>query len=219
MILVFGKTGQVAKELLAYNDVLAIGRNEADLATPRVCEEAIKRYAPLTVINAAAFTAVDQAESQEGLAKTINGDAPGAMAKVCAALDIPLVHISTDYVFDGTGSKPWLVTDATSPQKSYGKSKLLGEEKIKLSGCTFAILRTSWVVSAHGNNFVKSMRRLCKTTDVLNIVDDQIGGPTCASDIARACITIANQLIDEPQKSGIYHYSGYPDVSWCEFDE
>ena len=129
----------------------------------------------------------------------------------------PTVHISTDYVFDGSGTKPWSVTDTPHPQNVYGRSKLKGEHAIKASGCVHVIMRTSWVVSAHGNNFVKTMRRLSEKRDYITVVDDQIGGPTCARDIAETCISIAEQLILDPRKSGIYHYSGQPNVSWCQF--
>jgi dTDP-4-dehydrorhamnose reductase len=217
MILVFGQSGQVARELQSHKDVIAIGRDEADLSIPTTCTEAIRRCKPRAVINAAAYTAVDQAESEEDLANTINGEAPGAMASTCADLDIPLVHISTDYVFFGMGSIPWQNVDEPNAKNAYGRSKLKGEQAISKSGCVHAILRTSWVVSAHGNNFVKTMRRLSETRDRITVVDDQIGGPTCARDIAKTCISIAEQLIQDPNKSGIYHYSGQPDVSWCQF--
>ena len=217
MILVFGKTGQVATELQSHKDVIAIGRDQADLSVPTTCSEAIRRYQPRAVINAAAYTAVDKAESEENLANTINGDAPGAMASACADLDIPLVHISTDYVFDGYGTTPRSTVDTPNPKNAYGRSKLKGEQAIKASGSAYAILRTSWVVSAHGNNFVKTMRRLSETRDRIAVVDDQIGGPTCARDIAQTCLSIAEQLIQDPSKSGIYHYSGQPNVSWCQF--
>ena len=217
MILVFGKTGQVAQELKTHEGVIALGRIEADLSIPTICADVIQRYKPRAVINAAAYTAVDKAESEEGLANKINGEAPGVMARTCAELDIPLVHISTDYVFDGTGATPWAVTDTSNPQNAYGRSKLKGELAIKASGCTYAILRTSWVVSAHGNNFVKTVRRLSETRDRITVVDDQIGGPTCARDIAQTGIFIAEQLIHDPRKSGIYHYSGQPNISWCQF--
>ena len=217
MILVFGKTGQVATELQSFKDVIAIGRDQADLSRPSTCAEVIRQYKPRAVINAAAYTAVDKAESEENLANTINGDAPGAMARTCADLGIPLVHISTDYVFNGTGTTPWSVTDAPNPKNAYGRSKLKGEQAISASGCVYAVLRTSWVVSSHGNNFVKTMRRLSETRDRITVVDDQMGGPTCARDIAETCISIAEQLIQNPKKSGTYHYSGQPNVSWCQF--
>ena len=217
MILVFGKTGQVATELQSHKEVFAIGRDQADLSVPTTCAEAIRRYKPRAVINAAAYTTVDKAESEESLATTINGDAPGSMARTCAVLNIPIVHISTDYVFFGMGSEPWQNVDQPNPKNAYGRSKLIGEQAIKASGCVHAILRTSWVVSAHGTNFVKTMRRLSETREHVNVVDDQIGGPTCARDIAQTCISIAEQLIRDPRKSGIYHYSGQPNVSWCQF--
>ena len=217
MILVFGKTGQVATELQSHKDVIAIGRDQADLSRPPKCAEVISYYKPGAVINAAAYTAVDKAESEESLANVINGDAPGAMASICAELGIPLVHISTDYVFDGSGTAPWSVKDNPNPQNAYGRSKFKGEQAVKASGCVHAILRTSWVISAHGHNFVKTMRRLSETRDQVTVVDDQFGGPTCAREIAQACISIAEQLIQDPSKSGIYHYSGQPNVTWCQF--
>ena len=217
MILVFGKTGQVATELQRFGGVTALGRGDTDLLDPAACADAIRHLAPKAVINAAAYTAVDRAEDEEHLATVINGDAPTAMATACAALGIPLVHISTDYVFAGTGDAPWHPNDPTEPQNAYGRSKLAGENGIRNSGADHAILRTSWVVSAHGGNFVKTMLRLSETRDALSVVADQIGGPTPARDIAAACLEIANQLIQDPLRSGTYHFSGAPDVSWAEF--
>jgi dTDP-4-dehydrorhamnose reductase len=217
MILVFGKTGQVATELQRLGNVVALGRDQADLASPAVCADAIRTLAPRAVINAAAYTAVDRAEEEEALATLINGDAPTAMAQACAELVIPLIHISTDYVFAGTGGAPWQPDDPTAPQNAYGRSKLAGEIGIRNSGAVHAILRTSWVVSAHGANFVKTMLRLSDTRDALTVVADQIGGPTPARDIAAACLQMAEQLIVEPSKSGTYHFSGAPDVSWADF--
>ena len=217
MILVFGKTGQVATELLRLGNVVALGRDQADLSDPAACADAIRTHAPRAVINAAAYTAVDRAEEEEALATTINGDAPTAMARACVELGIPLIHISTDYVFAGTGDAPWQPHDPTAPQNAYGRSKLAGEIGIRNSGAVHAILRTSWVVSAHGANFVKTMLRLSETRDALTVVADQIGGPTPARDIAVACLQMAEQLIADPSKSGTYHYSGAPDVSWADF--
>ena len=216
MILVFGKTGQVANEFQSLLDVVALGREEADLSNPTACADAIRAYSPRVVINAAAYTAVDRAEGEEALATVINGAAPAAMARACADLGIPFVHISTDYVFDGFGNTPWPTTTPTAPQNAYGRSKLAGENGIRASGATYAIVRTSWVVSAHGANFVKTMLHLSETRDALTIVADQIGGPTPARDIAAACLQIAEQLQADPTKSGTYHFSGAPDVSWAE---
>ena len=217
MILVFGKTGQVGRELQKLKGIFCLDRVKVDLVDTKACMEAIIHYKPSAVINAAAYTAVDKAEEQEEIANLINGETPGAMAKVCTDLNIPLVHISTDYVFDGTGERAWKTTDPTNPKNAYGRSKLKGEKAIREAGCTYVILRTSWVFSAHGNNFIKTMLRLSKVKESLTVVDDQVGGPTPASDIAKACKDIARQLIFSPQKSGIFHFSGSPYLSWCEF--
>ncbi|SEK11318.1 dTDP-4-dehydrorhamnose reductase [Marinovum algicola] len=221
MILVFGKTGQVAIELQRQAPeaarLTALPRAHADLSDPAACAEAIRTLKPSVVINAAAYTAVDRAEQEEPLATRINGEAPGAMARACADLGIPLVHISTDYVFDGSGESPRNPSDPTSPSNAYGRSKLAGEEAIRASGCAHVILRTSWVFSAHGANFVKTMLRLGAERDRLTIVADQVGGPTPAAEIARACLAIADAMIADPAKSGTYHLSGAPDVSWANF--
>ena len=217
MILVFGKTGQVAMELQRLGDVVALGRKQADLLDPAACANAIRAHSPRSVINAAAYTAVDNAEQEEALASRINGDAPTAMAQACEELGIPLIHISTDYVFDGTGEGHWHPNDPTAPQNAYGRSKLAGEIGIRDSGAVHAILRTSWVVSSHGANFVKTMLRLSETLDALTVVADQIGGPTPARDIAATCLQMAEQLIEDPSKSGTYHYCGAPYVSWADY--
>ncbi len=219
MILVFGQTGQVATELArqAGNKALCLGREQADLSDPAACAAIIAETEATAVINAAAWTAVDRAEEHEAEAAVINGDAPAAMARAAAARGIPFVHISTDYVFDGTGTAPWSPSDPVAPQNAYGRTKLLGEEGVRAAGGPHAILRTSWVVSAHGANFVKTMLRLGAERDRLTIVADQIGGPTPAADIARTCLEVAGQLQADPAKSGTYHLSGGPDVSWADF--
>jgi dTDP-4-dehydrorhamnose reductase len=217
-LLVFGLTGQVATELRARApDAVALGRDAADLTDPEACAAAIRDHAPSAVINAAAYTAVDRAEEEEELATTVNGAAPGAMARACAGLGIPIVHISTDYVFAGDGETPWRPDNPVAPLGAYGRSKLAGEAAVREAGGTHAILRTSWVVSAHGHNFVKTMLRLGAERDKLTIVADQVGGPTPARDIAAACLSIAGQLARDPGKSGTYHFSGAPDTSWAGF--
>lgn len=216
-LLVFGKTGQVALELQARADVIALGRDQADLTDPAACAAAIRAHAPAAVINAAAYTAVDNAETDEETATLVNGVAPGAMARACADLGIPFVHISTDYVFDGAGDAPLRPGDPTGPLGAYGRSKLQGEDAVRGAGGVHAILRTSWVVSAHGSNFVKTMLRLGAERDHLSIVADQVGGPTAAGDIAGASLEIAQQLQADPGKTGTYHFSGTPDVSWADF--
>lgn len=216
-VLVFGRTGQVAQELHRAGDVQTLSREEADLSRPEECAKAILRIKPLAVINAAAYTAVDKAEVEESLATTINGAAPGAMAAAAAELGVPFVHISTDYVFNGTGDRPWLPDDVPGPLGAYGRSKLAGETAIHAAGGQWAVLRTSWVFSAHGNNFVKTMLRLGAERDSLRVVDDQIGGPTAAEDIATAVLSIKAQMRENPDSGGTYHFSGTPSVSWAEF--
>ncbi|SDX67358.1 dTDP-4-dehydrorhamnose reductase [Sulfitobacter pontiacus] len=220
-ILVFGYNGQVATELRALDgddvQITALARTDADLTDPAACAAAIDAHAPDAVINAAAYNAVDKAESDADTAQIINADAPTAMAQACAAHDIPFVSISTDYVFSGAGNSPWTPADQTDPQGVYGRTKRDGEIEIAKSGGRYAVLRTSWVVSSHGNNFVKTMLRLGAEREALTIVADQIGGPTGAAEIAQACITIAKTLIIESKKSGIYHFSGAPNTSWADF--
>ena len=220
-ILVFGHSGQVATELRALEDaavqIIALDRAAADLTDPAACAAAIDAHAPDAVVNAAAYTAVDKAESDQATADLINAVAPAAMARTCANRDIPFVSISTDYVFSGEGSDPWQPGDPTDPQSVYGRTKRDGETAIEAAGGRYAILRTSWVVSAHGNNFVKTMLRLGADRDALTIVADQIGGPTGAAEIALACVNIAQTLVSEPHKAGIYHFAGSPDTSWADF--
>jgi len=217
MILIFGKTGQVARELQRSGDFLALSRDLTDLSNPLSCYDVIKTHEPEAVINAAAYTDVDKAETEEELATIINAYSPKAMAQACATLNIPLVHLSTDYVFDGTGNEPWQPKDATKPQNAYGRSKKIGEDGIRSVDSTYCILRTSWVVSSHGTNFVKTMLNLSEDRATLSLVSDQIGGPTPAKDIAKACLQIVRQLKQDPSKSGTYHFSGTEDVSWAEF--
>ena len=216
MILAFGKGGQVGTELARLGTV-TLGRSDVDLSDAAACADAIRTRRPKFVVNAAAWTAVDRAEDHEAEATAINGDAPGAMARACADLGIPLVHISTDYVFDGTGELPWAPDDGIAPVNAYGRSKAAGEAAVRAAGGPHAILRVSWVVSAHGSNFVRTMLRLGADRDALNVVSDQVGGPTPARAIAGACIAIGGRLIDAPDLSGTYHFSGREDVSWADF--
>lgn len=220
-VLVFGQTGQVATELArqATPDIAmtCMGRDRADLSDPAACAAAIAGSDADVVINAAAYTAVDRAESEEALATTINGTAPGAMARACAARGIPFLHVSTDYVFDGSGTRPWHPDDITGPLGAYGRSKLAGEDAVRAAGVPHAILRTSWVFSAHGANFVKTMLRLGAEREKLTIVADQVGGPTAAADIAAALLTMARAFHGGQGTTGTYHFSGAPDVSWADF--
>ena len=216
-LLVFGQTGQVARELArAAPEALFLGRDQADLSHPAACAAAIRAHRPDAVINAAAWTAVDKAEAEENAATVVNGHAPGAMAQACADLGTPLVHISTDYVFDGVGTLPFRPSDPTAPLGAYGRSKLVGEEAVRASGAHHVILRTSWVFSAHGANFVKTMLRLGADRPQLRVVADQIGGPTPADAIAAACLALASALRDGA-KGGTHHFSGAPEISWAGF--
>jgi len=214
-LLVFGETGQVATELRRQGgaEMTTLGRGAADLADPTACAAAIATSDAQAVINAAAYTAVDRAETEEALATQVNCAAPGAMAQACAARGLPFLHVSTDYVFPGTGSRPWCPEDPVAPLNAYGRSKLAGEEAVRAVDGHHAILRTSWVFSAHGSNFVKTMLRLAASRDSLSVVDDQIGGPTPAADIAGALLVMARGMV-EGQKGGTYHFAGSPWVSW-----
>ncbi len=216
-VLVFGKTGQLARELAQFDHVTCIGREEVDLRDAPLCAQIILEGDWLAVINAAAYTAVDKAEEEEALAFEVNAVAPEAMAKACAEKNIPFVYVSTDYVFDGSGEEPWKPEDQVAPQNAYGRSKLAGERAVLEAGGVYGILRTSWVFSSHGHNFVKTMLRLGAEKDELAIVGDQIGGPTAARDIAHATMQMQAVLSSSPEKSGIYHFSGQPCTSWAGF--
>ena len=214
-ILVFGKTGQVALELQRQADVTALDRMQADLSDPAACAAIVQHADTDVIINAAAYTAVDQAETNEGLATTINAVAPTEMAKAAAARGLPFLHVSTDYVFDGSGRAPRTLAELAAPINAYGRSKLAGEQGVAAAGGTYAVLRTSWVFSSHGANFVKTMLRLGHDRNVLSVVDDQIGGPTPAADIAATLLQMAGHLRHD--NSGTYHYAGAPNVSWKDF--
>lgn len=219
-ILMFGATGQVAREVLANpgsHAVTALSRDQADLADPAACARVVAASDADAVLNAAAYTAVDRAEQEPDLAQRINAESPGAMARAAAARGLPFLHVSTDYVFDGAGVRPWQPKDATAPLGVYGASKLAGERAVRAASGPHAILRTSWVFSAHGTNFVKTMLRLSESRDALQVVDDQTGGPTPARAIALALLTMAEALARDPGKSGTFHFSGAPDVTWAGF--
>lgn len=217
MILVFGQTGQVATELVRDASVRALGRADLDLMQPARAAEAIADLRPTAVINAAAYTAVDAAEQDEAAAHVLNAEAPGVMARAAARLDVPFIHISTDYVFNGSGQTPWRPDDPIAPLGAYGRTKAAGEDAVRAAGGTHAILRTSWVFSAHGSNFVKTMLRLGEERDHLRVVADQVGGPTPATGIACACLTVARMLAQGKGEPGTYHFTGAPDVSWADF--
>ncbi len=217
-LLVFGRSGQVATELQRIApDAVFLGRDVADMSDPAACAAAIAAHRPDAVINAAAWTAVDKAEAEEAAALLVNGEAPAAMARACAGLGVPFVHISTDYVFDGSGDRPWRPDDATGPLGAYGRTKLAGEAGVRAAGGVHGILRTSWVFSAHGANFVKTMLRVGATRERMTVVGDQVGGPTPAAAIAAAVLQMARVLGERPEVGGTYHFAGAPDASWADF--
>lgn len=219
-VLVFGQTGQVAHEMARRVpdgiSAVFLGRDRADLADPAACAAAVRASGADAVVNAAAWTAVDRAETEEAAARVVNADAPAAMARECAGMGVPLVHISTDYVFDGAGTAAFRPNDRAAPQNAYGRTKRAGEVAIIDSGARAVILRTSWVVSAHGANFVKTMLRLGAARNSLNVVADQIGGPTPAAAIADAVFAAARAMAGG-QAGGVYHFAGAPDTSWADF--
>lgn len=217
-LVVLGCRGQLAQELARLAPrARFLGRDEADLDRPDTLGPLLRALAPEAVINAAAWTAVDAAETDEVAAHRVNALAPATMARACAELGIPLVHVSTDYVFDGAGDRPFAPDDPTAPLGAYGRTKLAGEVGVRAAGGRHAILRTSWVFSAQGTNFLRTMLRLGAEREVLRVVDDQIGGPTPADDLARACLSVLAALCARPGLSGTWHFSGAPDVSWADF--
>lgn len=218
--LVFGKSGQLGTELQRRaGDHLLDVRDEfeADFTQPESCAQMVTGTDADAVIIAAAYTAVDKAETDEDLALAVNGTTPGAIAGAAAARGLPVVLVSTDYVFDGSGEQPFSIDAPTGPLGAYGRTKLAGEMAVRGAGGPHAILRTSWVVSSHGHNFVKTMLRLGADRDRLTIVADQVGGPTPAAALADACLTVAGRLVRDPGVSGTYHVTGGPDVSWADF--
>ncbi|MCC5979638.1 MAG: dTDP-4-dehydrorhamnose reductase [Salinarimonas sp.] len=219
-LVVFGTKGQVARALrrIAPPGTRFLGREEADLTDPQTCADAICNCdAVSAVINAAAFTAVDAAETQEQVAQVVNADAPAAMARAAAWLGVPFIHISSDYVFDGCGPSPYTPDAPTGPINAYGRTKLAGEDGVRRAGGVHAIFRTSWVFSANGANFVRTMLRLSQTHNHLRVVADQIGGPTPAAALAQALLGATATLREHPEHGGVHHFTGAPDVSWADF--
>jgi dTDP-4-dehydrorhamnose reductase len=223
-ILVTGRDGQVARslaEVASGHDDLEIvfaARPQLDLAKPETIAAALDRAKPDIVVSAAAYTAVDQAEDDVELAYTINMQGSGEVARSAAALSIPVIHISTDYVFDGLTLRPYREDDTPGPLNVYGASKLGGEQMVRVMNPRHVILRTAWVYSSFGRNFVKTMLRLAGERQELGVVDDQHGNPTSASDIAQAIIHIARRLSADGKDCpwGIFHLAGTGDASWSE---
>tara|TARA_R110002050_G_scaffold299462_1_gene465139 strand:+ start:898 stop:1773 length:876 start_codon:yes stop_codon:yes gene_type:complete len=224
-ILITGKNGQVGSclvdQLNTMPDVtlLALDRDQLDITDVIQVNKVVADFNPNIIINAAAYTAVDEAEQESELAYTINRDGPHNLAVAANEINATIIHISTDYVFTGDSLESYVETDNTNPQGEYGRSKLAGEQAVERGCSRHIILRTAWVFGEHGNNFVKTMLRLAKTRDTLGVVADQFGGPTYAGDIANAILTISKQIARDSHAYGIYHFSGFPHVSWHTFAE
>lgn len=222
-ILVAGQSGQLAMALAetgasqAHIDLVAMGREQMDITDMAAVERAINSVTPDLVINAAAYTAVDKAESDEAAAFAGNETGPRHLAEATAARDIPIVHVSTDYVFDGTKSGPYVEDDPVAPAGVYGASKLAGEQAVGSANPRHLIVRTAWIFSATGHNFVKTMLRLAADRDQLNVVDDQHGNPTYAPHLAEALLAVAPRLTGPNNGSlfGLYHLAGTGTTSWC----
>ena len=225
-VLVAGREGQLAQALLpafagAGWQVAARGRATLDLAGPAsAIAEAVRAEAPDLVVNAAAYTAVDRAESEPATAMAVNRDGAGALAGAAAAVGAPVLHVSTDYVFDGDKGAPYAEDDRPAPTGAYGRSKLEGEAAVLAANPRSAILRTSWVCSATGQNFLRTMLRLAATRDEVSVVADQRGAPTFAADLAAAILAAAPRLMTSPpgdEAFGVFHLSGTPDTTWHGF--
>lgn len=220
--LITGANGQVGycltQQLQGKHEILAVDRDELDITDQSAVQQAVENFRPDVIINAAAHTAVDRAETEIELSEAINVKGPQYLAEAAKTVGAAILHISTDYVFDGQRAGKYKETDATDPQGVYGKTKLAGEQAVANANDKFIVLRTAWVFGEHGNNFVKTMLRLAKTRDTLGVVADQIGGPTYAGDIASALIQIAEKIIaGGTVEYGVYHFTGEPYVSWCDF--
>lgn len=225
-VLLLGKNGQLGWELqralAPLGELVALDRQGenglcGDLTDLDGLRNTILSLQPNVIVNAAAYTAVDKAESESELACLINALAPQVMAEEMCALNGWLVHYSTDYVFDGSGTAPWSETDRPAPLNQYGRSKLQGEQGIVQSGCRHLIFRTSWVYAARGNNFAKTMLRLAAEREQLNVIDDQVGTPTGAELLADVTAHALRQAMTQPQLSGLYHLAAAGETSWCGY--
>ena len=224
-VALFGRNGQLGSSLLAIlgdsMEVRAYGRNEVDLADGTRLRETLLRQEPRIIINAAAYTAVDRAESDADTARRVNGEAPAVMARVAGEIGALLIHYSTDYVFDGTAHEPYTEDSPTAPLGVYGKTKLAGEEAIRAVAGAYLIVRTAWLYSNHGRNFLKTMLHLADERDELRVVDDQIGSPTYARLVAEASVQMLSAMSDgegfRTERNGVYHMTCQGSVSWHGF--
>jgi len=221
-ILLFGKNGQVGWELqrslAPLGELIALDRHSADLCCdlgnlPGLAAT-VQRVRPDLIVNAAAYTAVDRAQSEPALAQTVNAQAPGLLAQEAAKIGAWLVHYSTDYVFDGSGTRPWAETDAPAPLNVYGQSKLEGEQLIQAAGAQHLIFRTSWVYGARGGNFAKTMLRLAQERERLTVIDDQFGAPTGAELLADVTAHAIRRVLRRPADAGLYHLAASGETSW-----
>ena len=224
-ILLFGCNGQVGWELqralAPLGELVALDFDStglcADFSRPESLSRTVRAVAPQVIVNAAAHTAVDKAESEPELAQTVNADAPGVLAREAAAHGAWLVHYSTDYVFDGSGTSPRVESAPTGPLNVYGRTKLLGEELVRASGCRHLILRTSWVYAARGGNFARTILRLACEREELKVIDDQVGAPTGADLLADITAHAIRHALDRPQLAGTYHVVAAGETSWCDY--
>lgn len=223
--LVTGREGQVVQSLIERSagrddiTLVAVGRPDLDLARPETLAAVLDDVKPDLIVSAAAYTAVDQAETDEAMAMAVNAAGPAELARLAALRSIPIVHLSTDYVFDGSKAGAYAESNPVSPLGAYGRTKLEGERRIQDATDNFAILRTAWVHSPYGKNFAKTMLRMAQMRDSLTVVDDQVGNPTSALDIADAILTVADNLLarNDPALRGIFHMTGMGEASWAGF--
>jgi dTDP-4-dehydrorhamnose reductase len=228
VILLTGQSGQIGAELFRFlpqlGEVVALPREQLDLSKPDDIRRIIREIRPQIIVNAAAYTAVDQAETDETMAQAVNGEAPGVMAEEAKKIGAALVHYSTDYVFDGSKKTPYDETDAANPINVYGRTKFAGEQAIRRSGVPHLIFRTAWVYATRGRNFLLTILHLATEREELRIVSDQVGAPTCASDMAAATSEILSGVCEDsvggfvfPEASGTYHMSAAGQTTWYDF--
>ena len=223
-LLIFGKNGQLGRELQrivpATWDVVALDSSDCDVTDHKAVKEQIERLRPDAVVNCAAYTAVDLAESERDKADAVNWHAVENMARVAALHDVALVHVSTDYVFDGTSRTPYRESDTVAPINHYGEGKLRSEQAIVESGCRGVIIRTQWLYAPEGKNFVKTILRLAEQQREVRVVADQYGCPTAADDLAAAIVQILPEVIADCKLRGeVFHYASKGEATWCEFAE
>ncbi len=222
-VLVFGKTGQLAAALATLKqprlELEFLGRRDAELTDPEACAREVTLRGGDAVVIAAAYTAVDQAEQEEDIALCVNARAPEAIAGAARRRGIPVIHLSSDYVFDGESDQPYREADPPRPLNAYGRSKLEGEYRVLQTGARGAILRTSWVFGPSGKNFVQTMLNAGRRCDELRVVGDQFGGPTPASALAHAVLQLASACAETRRPMDVFHFQGAPSASWAEFAE